>query len=341
MENKLARIMKATGPMRFFLPIGIILIVFGIIMMSMTPKSYAMTEGTVTGAKPYSDTDSDGHPQDYFEAEFSYTVDGKEYHNSFSGYTEEPKIGEKLDVYYDPANPEFVSNTKSTGTIAIVMIGLGALAVVASILFTVKAFRKYKAMDEQIKAAVGSDKIPVVTPLPKEQLTEYYVSYDGRTMTPGYIVEDRARNQVYTATMTKQIPSRQFTFTDLRLGRSAEHKVGHVVTQQFDNEVFSTSSWFKFDGENIWDLLHEKGVRIETDLVSIFPRKRYTVTRNGRFYATVESSSKYVHEEDEAQHKLKIPYDKFYYRFWTNEADLELLFLTVFAISETEAAVVE
>lgn len=341
MENKLARIMRASGPLRFFLPIGIILIIFGAIMMGTTPKSYAMAQGTITGVKPYTDTDTDGHLEEYFEAEFSYTVDGKEYQNSFSGYSEEPKIGEKLNVYYDPANPESVSNTKHTGVIALAMIGLGAAAVVASILLTLKAVKKYKAMDEQIKAAVGSDKIPVVTPLPKEQLTEYYVSYDGKSLHPGYIVEDRARNQVFTAEMTKQIPTRQFTFTDLRLGQSSEHKVSHVSTAQYNNEFFSTKSWFKFDGENVWDLLHSKGIRIETDLHSIFPRKRYTVTLNGRFFATVESSSKYVHEEDEAQHKLKIPFDMFYYRFWTNERDMELLFLVVFAISETEAAVVE
>ena len=143
--------------------------------------------------------------------------------------------------------------------------------------------------------------------------------------------------------MTKNaaVGDRIFTFRDCRLGRTAEHAVGHSVTQSYSNEFFSMSSWFRFDGENIWDVLHDRGVRVATDLRSIFPRVRYTVSVNGRFFATIETSGKYVHEEDEAEHKLNIPAGRYYYRCWTGEDNMELLFLTVFAISETEAAVVE
>lgn len=49
----------------------------------------------------------------------------------------------------------------------------------------------------------------------------------------------------------------------------------------------------------------------------------------------------YEYEEDAAEHKLIIPVGRYYYRVWTNETDLADLFLTVFAISETEQTVVE
>ena len=91
----------------------------------------------------------------------------------------------------------------------------------------------------------------------------------------------------------------------------------------------------------MWDVLHEQGVRIDTDIASKFPKMIYTMSQNGRFFATIETSSMYIHEEDEAQHKIRIPYGKWYYRCWTNEQNLDLLFLTVFAISETEQTVVE
>ena len=97
----------------------------------------------------------------------------------------------------------------------------------------------------------------------------------------------------------------------------------------------------KRTGENIWDVLHDRGIRIETDLRSKFPKAVYTVSRNGRFFAIIETSSKYVHEEDEAEHKIKVPVGRYYFRCWTNEPDMALLFLTVFAISETDQAVVE
>lgn len=82
-------------------------------------------------------------------------------------------------------------------------------------------------------------------------------------------------------------------------------------------------------------------MRVVTDLRSKFPKTVYTVSVNGRFLATVETSGRYVHEEDEAQHKVNIPVGRYYYRCWTDAEDLELLFLTVFAISETEQPVVE
>ena len=38
---------------------------------------------------------------------------------------------------------------------------------------------------------------------------------------------------------------------------------------------------------------------------------------------------------------MNIPVGRYYYRVWTNSNDFETLFLTIFAISETEQAVVE
>jgi hypothetical protein len=117
--------------------------------------------------------------------------------------------------------------------------------------------------------------------------------------------------------------------------------VGHTVTQTYNNEFFSMSSWFKFDGKNIWDLLHEKGIRIDTDLHNEFPKARYIVSLNGGFFATIETSGKFVHEEDAEQHKMNLPVGRYYYRCWTQSDDIELLFLVVFAISETEQVIVE
>ena len=108
-----------------------------------------------------------------------------------------------------------------------------------------------------------------------------------------------------------------------------------------NDEFFSAKSSFRFDGQNIWDLLHERGLRLVTDLHSIFPNLIYSVTKDGEKYALIESTGIYVHEEDEEKHKFVIPPGKMYYRCWTESDDLETLFLVMFAISETEQAVVE
>lgn len=65
------------------------------------------------------------------------------------------------------------------------------------------------------------------------------------------------------------------------------------------------------------------------------------ITKNGEVLARVESTGVYVHEEDEAAHKVVVPTGSMYYRVWTPSNDFESLFLTVFAISESEQAIVE
>lgn len=332
--------MRNSGPARFFAPFGLILIIFGVIMYSNTPKSFEQTTGTVTNVtETISGTDNN---EISYDVDFEYTVNGQKYESSFSGFSEAPAIGSTVTVYYDPAKPDSTSNTKHAGTIALGMIGVGALALVGGILATVKAVKKSKAMDEKIREAGGNPKAPI-EPLPREQLTEYYVLYDGKTLKPGYIVEDKTRRKIYEAPMTKNaaVGSRIFTFTNHLTNRTVEHEVGHTTTMSIENEFFSERSWFKFDGKNVWDVLHEQGIRISTDILSSFPKLTYHVAKNGQFIATIETSGKYVHEEDAAEHKINIPVGRYFYRVWTNDDDLDLLFLTVFAISETEQTVVE
>ena len=337
-ENKFARFMRNTGPARFLIPAGLILIIFGIILLGFKTGNYAETIGKVTKVEQRLDHTGED-TQTVYDVDFDYTVDGTAYSSSFTGLGKAYKVGDDIKVFYDPEAPQKTTNAKSDlfGPIA---IGLGALALVGGVLSAVKAFKKSKELDEQIKAAGGS---LTIEPLPKSELTEYYVSYDGQMLKPGYIVEDAARNVVYEAKMEKNalVGARQFTFTDNRTGKTTDHEVGHTVTQSFNDELFSAKSSFKFDGEKIWDVLHGRGIRIQTNLVSKFPNMVYTVGKNGKFMATVETCGKYVHEEDAAEHTLNIPIGKYYYRVWTNETDLEDLFLAVFAISETEQTVVE
>ncbi|MBQ2111214.1 MAG: DUF3592 domain-containing protein [Clostridia bacterium] len=338
-ENKFARFMRNTGPARFLIPAGLILIIFGLILIGFKTDNYAETVGKVTAVQQYIDNTGEDR-QTVFDVSFDYTVDGKQYSGSFNGIGTSYNVGDEIKVFYDPEDPDKTTNSKGAGTVGAIAIGLGALAAVGGVLSAVKAFHKSKELDEQIVAAGGS---LTIDPIPKSQLTEYYVSYDGQMMKPGYIVEDGARNVVYEGKMEKNalVGSRHFVFTDHRKGTTEEHEVGHTITQSFNDEFFSTKSSFKFDGENIWDVLHGRGIRIQTDMTGKFPNMVYTIGRNGQFLATVETSGKYVHEEDAAEHRLNIPVGRYYYRVWTRETDLSDLFLTVFAISETEQTVVE
>ena len=337
-----AKFMRNSGPARVFVPIGLILIAFGAFLLLTAPKEYGETVGTVTNVETYEEYQGEDLVETT-DVDFEYTVDGKSYTGTFSGSFAETKVGDEIDVFYDPDNPQSASNTKDGATFGIIAIVAGIAAAGYGIFRTATSFKKDKEMDDQIKEALGTDVIPEVEVPNKGDLAEYYVAFDGKGLAPGYIVDDEDRDLVFEAPMTKQalVGARTFTFTNHRTGAVTEHQVGHTTTETFNNEWFSTRSTFKFDGKDIWDYLHERGVRIKTDLTSILPKQRYTISIDGRFAALVETSSQYVHEEDEARHAIAIPFGQYYYRIWTNEPDIELIFLTVFAISETEQPVVE
>ncbi|MBP5372632.1 MAG: DUF3592 domain-containing protein [Clostridia bacterium] len=337
-ENKFARFMRTSGPIRFLLPIALVLIVIGIVLFAFNnaTKDYVETTGTVTAVNEVAGTDDATE----YEIRFSYTVEGTAYNGEIT-LSQSYTVGESITVYYDPANPSEYSNSKDTALIAIIIIAIGVILLVASIVITVMKVKKNKELDNYVLDDALLEKYRNRA-LSNEEV-EYYCSYDGKTFKPGYIVEDRNRRVVYEAINTKNVPAlpREFEFVNHYTNTTATHKVTRPFDTSFNNEVFSTTSTIKFDGANIWEYLHKAGIRIDTDLTSVFPKIRYIISLAGEEIARVETSSQYVHEEDEEGKKIKMPIGRYYYRIWTKELDLELLFLTVFAISETNQTVVE
>ena len=74
-ENRIARIMRNTGPARFFVPLGIILIVFGIIVMGFNTDDYTLTTGTITAVRE--SVTQEGQKE--YDVSFTYEADGKTY----------------------------------------------------------------------------------------------------------------------------------------------------------------------------------------------------------------------------------------------------------------------
>ena len=338
-ENKLARFMRNTGPARFFIPAGIILIIFGMLMFGFNTKDFIQTTGKITLVE---DVSTDKNNKEY-DVSFTYTADGKDLQGTFSNLSGTFNVGDDINVYYDPADPERITNSKAAGFESPLIIAAGVAAIGFGIFQSLKAVRKSKELDEAIPAKTADDKVTRQDYKTAPGVTEYYFRFDGNSLKPGYLIEDADRKVLYEGKMLKNslVGARVFEFTDHTTGSVKEHEVGHTVTTTYNDEFFSAKSSFKFDGENIWDVLHQRGIRISTDMHSKFPYLVYEVSKDGNAFARIETSSIYVHEDEEAQHKVVIPYGKMYYRCWTDSADLGLLFLTVFAITETEQAVVE
>lgn len=339
-ENRFARFMRNTGPARMLVPLGLILIIFSVILFSFNTDKYAETTGKVTSAVQ-SAAGQDGEKG--YDVKFTYTVDGKAYEGEFTNLSESIAEGDAVKVFYDPADPAKTASSKMNKLIPVAVAGVGVLALAGGIALTVRAFRKSRELDKLAPAADAQTQAQLDALKTAEGVNEYYFRFDGHSTKPGYVVEDADRNLLYEGKMLKNslVGAKLYEFTDHTTGLSEKHEVGHVTTSSFNDEMFSVKSSFRFDGEKVWDRLHGQGIRLCTNMHSRFPYFIYDVTKDGKALARIESCSVYVHEDDEAQHKIKMPAGNMYYRFWTACNDLESLFLTIFAISECEQTVVE
>lgn len=149
----------------------------------------------------------------------------------------------------------------------------------------------------------------------------------------GAILTDEAGGAVYEAKMLKNslFGGMQFEFVNHVTGKTVPHKVGHTLTSETQTggftDILSTNSRFKLDGKNVWDYLHEQGIRIDTRRTGGKLGMTYNVTLKGQPMATVETSTKSGKSLLTGSH---------YYRVTADEADLDMAFLVAFAIARTD-----
>lgn len=152
--NKFANIMRESYIARFFIPAGLILIVAGIIFLISCIKNqnYIKVEAIVTNVDVRQEevTDNDGtHMEEKYDVSFKYTVDGKEYNNKYDDISKY-NIGDKMTIYYNPSNPEEITQTKSV-IIPIIMIVAGIASTVGGTISAINAVKRNKKMKEQEK----------------------------------------------------------------------------------------------------------------------------------------------------------------------------------------------
>ena len=336
--NKLAKLMRNTGPARFFVPLGVILIVFGIFTLGQNTKDYVETTGVITKVEACVPVEDE--PQQY-DVYVAYTVDGENYGATFPNLTGDYKEGDAFRVFYDPADPKVTTNSRTGSLFSPILIVAGLAALAFGVLKTVKAFQKSRELDESAGSQLPASEFDGFRTAPG--VKEYYFRIEENHLKPVYLMEDANRKVLYEGKMTQNslVSARSFEFYDHTTGSAEMHEIGHTITNSYSDEFFSITSTFKFDGKDVWDVLHERGLRLTTDMRSKFPKLVYFAARGGSPFAVIETSSRYVHEDEESEHRLAVPAGKFFYRCWTASEDMETVFLTVFAISETDQTVVE
>ena len=150
--NKIFNFLRESNTARFFIPVGLILIIFGIIMLVINIKNqnYIKTDSTVIDVKLTQEAyvDNEGNQ---VEAEYSatvkYMVDGKDYTDTLDNVGKY-NIGDTITIYYNPSDPSQITQTKSI-ILPIVLIVGGIASFTGGIISAVNAVKRHKKMKEQ------------------------------------------------------------------------------------------------------------------------------------------------------------------------------------------------
>ena len=152
--NKIFTFLCESQTARFLIPAGIALAVFGVVMFIINIKNqdYIKVDAVVTKAELVEEAhiDANGdHVDATYDVYVKYTVDDKEYETllgTLPGYKEE----DKLSIYYNPENPNEITQTKSL-ILPIALVVAGLAAIVGGIVSGVNAIKRHNKMKEQEK----------------------------------------------------------------------------------------------------------------------------------------------------------------------------------------------
>lgn len=305
----------------------------GIWMTFIQSRGYVTTQATIFSISedPNYIPDQNTENDKQYIVKVKYNVDGRDYIRELDSYSPTYKEGDTVEIKYDPNDP---SKIHSGGGFGIYLIIAGGVILLIILILTVKKNMSVK----QVKNANAD-----ITYAPSEQGGERELYFITDTGTPkyGHRIEDRNRRVLYEAKMTKFTMANPFgfDFIDHEKNTVTPHLIGHEEESDWNSLLIDNHYTFTIDGEDIWKHLKRNGITVKSKLgADKVPSPSYTVLRDGQETALVETTSQYVHEEDEEEHKIagKIPVRGFY-RIYTNEKNLDLLFVTVLAFARSGA----
>ena len=313
--------------------LALIALAAGIYTMFFESRGFVKTTATIIDMEwDY----GSGDESDTFTPTVEYTVDGKTYTGQLNQSSGSYKVGKTITVMYDPSDPSVVHGNSTMGLYFIVV---GAVILVFVAVSTVKE----KKSQQQIKELRESRGQRGYASSAQGEERELYFLTDLGTPKYGHRIEDQDRRVLYEAKMTKFTLTTPFgfDFIDHEHGTVTPHLVGHSEESDWDSFLIDNHYTFELDGVDVWKHLKLSGVSVDTSfgggsgkLLGLNAR----ILRDGVEIARAESTSQYPHEEDAQTHKVaaKIPAQGFY-RVWTREENLDLLFVTLLAFARSGA----
>ena len=151
--NNVFKFFRETSTGRFFIPLGIILVIFGIVFLFSinNSKNFIKTEAVVSKLELFEEAYNNGDTE--FDATYTvyvkYTVDGVDYEEEY-GVFSDYKENDKVTIAYNPDNPKEIVQPNSI-ILPIILIILGILSFTFGVISLVKSIKKYKKLKLQEK----------------------------------------------------------------------------------------------------------------------------------------------------------------------------------------------
>ena len=306
--------------------LAVIALAAGIYLTFFRSQGFVKTTGTIVSLREDSSDDSTA----YFPT-VEYTVDGKTYTGELDTGSGSYKVGKTIPVLYDPNDPAVVHDGSGVG---IYFIAVGAVILLMIFFLTVKQ----KTSVNKLKERQGEIQY---LPSEKGEERELYFITDLGTPKFGHRIEDKDRRVLYEAKMTKftLLSAYVFDFIDHEKNQTTHHLIGHTEEMDWNSILIDNHNTFTLDGMDVWKHLRSIGVTIDARFgkaEGIMPS--YDIRKDGEHLAYAENTSHFVHEEDAEQHKVasKIP-NPMFFRVFTDEKNLDLLFMILVAIARSGA----
>lgn len=309
--------------------VGVLALVIGVYLTFFSTAGYKPVTATVVSVEK-----EEIGEEVFYHVTVSYTANGKQYQEEVSANRPDKlKPGDTVEALYKPSDPAVIK-TKSTGA-GLYLIVVGGLMVAGFVFMTAKE-KSGKKETEQLYPG-GYQYAPSV----KGASRELYFITDVGTPKYGHRIEDKNRMVLFEAKVTKftMLSDTGMDFIDHIRNKTMPHRIGHEENSERSSILIDDYSTFSFDGEDIWAHLKRNGVQVESSFMEGKPLwPQYRVYRDGEEIALIQASTSRVHEEDEKEGVFAnaVPVRGFY-RIFTGEQNLDLLFSVALAFARTNA----
>mgnify|MGYP002625838794 CR=1 FL=1 len=315
--------------------LALIALAAGIYMVFFESRGFVKTTATIINIER---NNGSGDTDDTFTPTVEYTVDGKTYTGQLNQSSGSYKVGKTITVMYDPNDPSVVHGDSRMG---LYFICVGALILAVILVTAVMGNKSQREAQEKREASGRTGYAPSV----QGEERELYFLTDLGTPKYGHRIEDADRRVLYEAKMTKFTLTTPFgfDFIDHEHAATVPHMVGHSEESDWGGGLLLDNHYtFELDGVDVWKHLKDSGVSVDSAYSAggaTLVGQTYRILRDGSEIARAETTSQYPHEEDAAQHKVAaaIPAQGFY-RVWTREENLDLLFVTLLAFARSGAS---